>query len=250
MIQRKYPVMEIFGPTIQGEGLQIGTPTFFIRFGGCDYRCKWCDTMYAVDPSQVRAGRQMMSDDDILGKLLELRGSLETRWVTLSGGNPALQHLDTLIPLLHEHGFNVAMETQGTVWRDWIQDVDVLCISPKGPSSEMITDWSKLDQYLLSLNPEIRFVKVPIFNLEDVEFLRAVRKRYPLVDLYASVGNQFAPGSKMAAEFEQISQEELNRILLDSMRIIVETLLHDPELSTVKTTPQAHVLLWGNSKGR
>ena len=41
-------VSEIFGPTVQGEGPQIGCPTYFIRTGGCDYRCSWCDTPYAV----------------------------------------------------------------------------------------------------------------------------------------------------------------------------------------------------------
>ena len=43
-------VSEIFGPTIQGEGSLIGTQTIFVRTGGCDYRCSWCDTGYAVLP--------------------------------------------------------------------------------------------------------------------------------------------------------------------------------------------------------
>lgn len=49
------PVIEIFGPTVQGEGAEAGVPTHFLRLGGCDYRCAWCDTMYAVDPATVRA---------------------------------------------------------------------------------------------------------------------------------------------------------------------------------------------------
>ena len=48
------PVVEIFGPTIQGEGAEAGIPTHFVRVGGCDFRCSWCDTMYAVDPEIVR----------------------------------------------------------------------------------------------------------------------------------------------------------------------------------------------------
>ena len=55
MRARGYPVIEIFGPTIQGEGSEAGLATHFIRVGGCDYRCSWCDTMYAVDPAAVRA---------------------------------------------------------------------------------------------------------------------------------------------------------------------------------------------------
>jgi 7-carboxy-7-deazaguanine synthase len=41
-------ISEIFGPTIQGEGPLIGRPTVFVRTAGCDYRCTWCDTLYAV----------------------------------------------------------------------------------------------------------------------------------------------------------------------------------------------------------
>ena len=46
----KIRVSEIFGPTIQGEGVLIGLPTVFVRTGGCDYRCSWCDSLHAVDP--------------------------------------------------------------------------------------------------------------------------------------------------------------------------------------------------------
>ena len=42
-------IAEIFGPTIQGEGALIGEPTVFVRTGGCDYRCTWCDSLHAVD---------------------------------------------------------------------------------------------------------------------------------------------------------------------------------------------------------
>ena len=42
-------IAEIFGPTIQGEGALIGEPTVFVRAGGCDYRCAWCDSLLAVD---------------------------------------------------------------------------------------------------------------------------------------------------------------------------------------------------------
>jgi 7-carboxy-7-deazaguanine synthase len=50
---RTYPVVEVFGPTIQGEGALAGLPTLFVRFGGCDYRCSWCDSLLAVLPEQV-----------------------------------------------------------------------------------------------------------------------------------------------------------------------------------------------------
>src|SRR5687768_8363312 len=83
---RTHPVIEVFGPTIQGEGAEAGVSTHFIRLGGCDYRCTWCDTMYAVDPPLVRANAERLSVDAILARVAGLEG--QPRWVTLSGGNP------------------------------------------------------------------------------------------------------------------------------------------------------------------
>ena len=60
-------IAEIFGPTIQGEGALIGEPTVFVRAGGCDYRCSWCDSMHAVDSANrhdwaVMAPEEVMSE--------------------------------------------------------------------------------------------------------------------------------------------------------------------------------------------
>ena len=49
-MKERIRISEIFGPTIQGEGPLVGRPTVFVRTGGCDYRCTWCDTLYAVLP--------------------------------------------------------------------------------------------------------------------------------------------------------------------------------------------------------
>ena len=59
------PVLEIFGPTIQGEGMVIGRKTMFVRTGGCDYRCSWCDSAFTWDGSQkaVATGSYLGVDD-------------------------------------------------------------------------------------------------------------------------------------------------------------------------------------------
>src|SRR5438105_206992 len=56
-----FPVIEVFGPTVQGEGPDAGRPAYFVRFGGCDYRCSWCDSMYAVEPADVRSHAEHLS---------------------------------------------------------------------------------------------------------------------------------------------------------------------------------------------
>jgi len=82
-------ISEIFGPTVQGEGPLIGRPTVFVRTGGCDYRCAWCDTLYAVLPEH-RGEWRLMAPAEIERRIEELAGN-DPVLVTLSGGNPALQ---------------------------------------------------------------------------------------------------------------------------------------------------------------
>lgn len=81
---RRYNIIEIFGPTIQGEGPHAGRPVGFVRFGGCDFRCSWCDSMYAVEPAEVRANSEKLTADEIVDRLPACDV------VVLSGGNPAL----------------------------------------------------------------------------------------------------------------------------------------------------------------
>ena len=134
-------VSEIFGPTVQGEGAVIGKPTVFVRTGGCDYRCSWCDSKFAVLP-KFRGTWRRMPPDEVFAKVKRL--SPQPILVTLSGGNPALQPLGKLIRLGKAEGYRFAIETQGTVARDWFQELDYLTLSPKPPSSGMNTDWKKL----------------------------------------------------------------------------------------------------------
>ncbi len=136
-------ISEIFGPTIQGEGALIGQPTVFVRTGGCDYRCSWCDTLHAVD-SEFRHSWRPMTAANIFAKVQELSGNVSVM-VSLSGGNPAIQPLGELIALGKPHGYRFALETQGSIAKDWFADLDVLTLSPKPPSSGMITDWAAFD---------------------------------------------------------------------------------------------------------
>ena len=66
-------ISEIFGPTIQGEGPLIGRPTVFVRTAGCDYRCTWCDTLYAVLP-EYHDEWVLMTPPQIIARVNELAG--------------------------------------------------------------------------------------------------------------------------------------------------------------------------------
>src|SRR5690606_22649040 len=105
----KIPVIEIFGPTMQGEGMVIGQKTMFVRTAGCDYRCSWCDSAFTWDGSAKNDIRTMTAAD-IYAELQTLGGGRFSH-VTLSGGNPALLGgLGALVTLLHDNGIAVAVE--------------------------------------------------------------------------------------------------------------------------------------------
>jgi hypothetical protein len=63
--EKRIAVVEIFGPTIQGEGPLAGSKTMFIRFGGCDYRCQKCDSLHAVIPGAVKAGARYLTAEEL-----------------------------------------------------------------------------------------------------------------------------------------------------------------------------------------
>src|SRR4051794_20292397 len=77
------PVVEIFGPTVQGEGPDAGVPAYFVRFGGCDWRCTWCDSMHAVEPAQVRQNAERLTVAEITDRVRVLPEG--PRLVVLSG---------------------------------------------------------------------------------------------------------------------------------------------------------------------
>lgn len=161
------PVLEIFGPTVQGEGMVIGQKTMFVRTAGCDYRCAWCDSAFTWDGSAKELIRRL-TPAEILGELHDIGGDRFAH-VTLSGGNPALlPQLAGLVELLHAEGIAVAVETQGSRWQDWLAAVDQVTLSPKPPSSGMDTDWDALDYIVAKLaarpHPLAVSLKVVVFD--------------------------------------------------------------------------------------
>lgn len=234
-------VNEIFGPTIQGEGALIGQPTVFVRTGGCDYRCSWCDTLHAVD-SAYREDWQPMTPASILMQVDILSGG-HPLMVSLSGGNPAIQPLGPLIHLGREDGYRFALETQGSIARDWFGDLDLLTLSPKPPSSGMETDWQRLAECVEAAGPKTRVaMKVVVFDDADYAYAREVASRYPGQPLYLQPGNHTPPHPG-----EEDGFIDMNGIM-DRMRWLVGKVTSD-RLYSATVLPQLHTLVWGNLRG-
>ncbi|MFO7935939.1 MAG: 7-carboxy-7-deazaguanine synthase QueE [Bacteroidales bacterium] len=117
---RKLPLVEEFY-SIQGEGTHTGKPAYFIRIGGCDIGCSWCDTKFSWDPSI----HPLVPAEQIAGHA----ASFPARSVVVTGGEPLMADLDYLTGLLRQKGLETYLETSGVYpltgsW-DWI------CFSPK-----------------------------------------------------------------------------------------------------------------------
>lgn len=85
-MSKPVPVLEVFGPTIQGEGMVIGQKTMFVRTGGCDYRCSWCDSAFTWDGT---GKSEPLKAEEIISRLDQIALG-KYGHVTISGGNPAL----------------------------------------------------------------------------------------------------------------------------------------------------------------
>jgi 7-carboxy-7-deazaguanine synthase len=240
----KIPVLEIFGPTIQGEGMVIGQKTMFVRTAGCDYSCSWCDSAFTWDGSAKDSIRQM-EPDEIWKELKELGGE-GFSFVTISGGNPALlKNLDEFISLLKAERIQVCLETQGSRWQDWFYEIDELTISPKPPSSGMKTDFEMLDLILGKLqkrgdrNKHVS-LKIVIFNDDDYEYAKMVYKRYPGIPFYLQVGND---------DTATADDQDLILRLLGKYNWLIEKTMVDHDLKDIKVLPQLHTYIWGNKRG-
>ncbi|MTI43228.1 preQ(0) biosynthesis protein QueE [Roseibium hamelinense] len=234
-------VSEIFGPTIQGEGALIGQPTVFVRTGGCDYRCSWCDTLHAVD-SSYRHDWHPMDAAGIFAEVERLSGGTPLT-VSLSGGNPAIQPLGGLILLGREKGYRFGLETQGSLAKDWFADLDVLTLSPKPPSSGMEPDWDAFQDCIAAAGANTRLaLKIVIFNEADYAFAKDAVARHPDLPVYLQPGNHTP-----AAPAEDDTTIDMDGIM-ERMRWLIGKVSADRWFDAT-VLPQLHTLIWGNLKG-
>lgn len=148
MTEASLPVMEHFY-TIQGEGAYVGHPAYFVRLGGCDVGCHWCDVKESWDASL----HPEMTIADIVSTVKESGAKL----AVITGGEPLIYHLDTLTSALSAAGIALNIETSGAhpfsgKW-DWV------CFSPK-----------KFKEPLPEFYQEAHELKIIIFNQSDFKW--------------------------------------------------------------------------------
>jgi 7-carboxy-7-deazaguanine synthase len=142
------PVMEHFY-TIQGEGFHQGKAAYFIRLGGCDVGCVWCDVKDSWDASK----HPLLNMDDLIMDIKKTPAKL----IVITGGEPLMHDLTYLTTALQAKGFQTNIETSGSSplsgnW-DWI------CLSPK-----------KFKAPVPEILPVANELKVVVFNKSDFDW--------------------------------------------------------------------------------
>jgi 7-carboxy-7-deazaguanine synthase len=144
----EFPVMEHFY-TLQGEGFHQGRAAYFIRLGGCDVGCVWCDVKDSWDAER--------HEKLTIGNLQLAIEKTPAKLVVITGGEPLMHNLDELTDTLQAKGFETNIETSGAhplsgSW-DWI------CLSPK-----------KFKAPLPGILPFANELKVVVFNKSDFDW--------------------------------------------------------------------------------
>jgi 7-carboxy-7-deazaguanine synthase len=120
----KYRINEIFH-SVQGEGVRVGTANIFVRFSGCNLKCSADDPLSGFDCDTEFVSGVEHSWQELIVKLKPMTCPN----IILTGGEPSLQVDQFLIDRLHEAGFYVAIETNGT--KELPSGIDWVCVSPK-----------------------------------------------------------------------------------------------------------------------
>ena len=211
-------VSEIF-KSIEGEGLRTGLPAVFIRLHGCNLRCSYCDSMYAVEGSDYK----QMSVTQILDAIKEYSGITH---VTLTGGEPLIhQNVEDLLSQLSGNGYRVNIETNGTVPCKWHFPGLFYTMDWKCKSSGMTAKMKMENLETLGSNDVLKFVVGTIEDLEETENVvkSLAEKKSDMPHLFIS------------PVFGNLSNEEIVNWLLNS-NIMVK--------NNVRFQVQLHKIIW------
>ena len=141
------PIMEHFY-TIQGEGRHTGTAAYFIRIGGCDVGCHWCDVKESWNPSI-----HPVSSVEEIAKM----AASKSKTIVLTGGEPLMWNLEPLTAILKNLGCTIHIETSGAY--NLSGHIDWICLSPKKTSLPLEGVYAKANE-----------LKVIIYNNHDFIF--------------------------------------------------------------------------------
>lgn len=148
MTDSALPVMEMF-LSIQGEGFHSGRTAYFIRLGGCDVGCVWCDVKESWDDS--------LHPKKEINEIVDQASQSGAGFAVITGGEPAMYDLTELTKALHKAGLEIAIETSGA--HPVRGEFDWICLSPKKFKLPLEESYSIANE-----------LKVIVFNNHDFDW--------------------------------------------------------------------------------
>jgi len=211
-------INEIFF-SIQGEGLNSGKASIFLRLQGCNCRCKWCDTRYTW---KIKDGKEMS-----VKKIIKEIQKYPVKRLTITGGEPMLQQeeLDKLIHNLHD--YEIEIETNGTIVPKLKAYNLRYNVSPKPPSAKTLKNINiKTLKKYLQIKSSFKFVISDSHDMDWVNNIISLAK---------------IPAKKVILMPEGI---DLNTIVKNSIHLVQYIKKYDYRL-----IPRLQIMIWGNQKG-
>ena len=176
-----------------------------------------------------------MTPEDVAQRVVDL-----APWpllVVFSGGDPCMHEgFAEVADRLEQRGYTTQVETQGALNPPWLFLVDHVCVSPKPPSSGMITDFDRLNDVIRFHKPRLS-LKVPVADAEDLQFAVGLHLSAPDVPFFVQPVNPL-PG------IAQSIDDRMTRL-----RALVDLVKADPRCGRMRVGPQLHTLLWGEARG-
>ena len=167
--------------TLQGEGAHTGKAAYFIRLGGCDVGCVWCDVKDSWDATK----HPLKSVEEIVAGALQYSG----RMIVITGGEPLMHNLGPLTDALHAEGLIINIETSGS--HPLSGRLDWICLSPK-----------KFKAPLPEVLPHAHELKVVVFHKSDLQW----------AEEYAA---QVGPQCKLFLQPEWDKREQMTPLIID-----------------------------------
>lgn len=175
--------------TLQGEGGHTGRAAYFIRLGGCDVGCVWCDVKDSWD-SGKHPVKTIGQIKDMIRAEIPAAGALPI--IVITGGEPLMHDLTALTQALHEDGFTINIETSGS--SPLSGELDWICLSPK-----------KFKAPLPEVLPAAHELKVVVFNKSD----------FAWAEKHAA---QVSPDCKLFLQPEWSKREQVTPLIIDYIK--------------------------------
>jgi len=226
-------INEVFGPTIQGEGIHQGQLVGFVRLANCNLACSWCDTPYSWDWSRFDKNAEIAEYE--IADLVDIIRLWEVDRVILTGGEPLLQQ-DALIELARALPLiKFDIETNGTIApkEELATLIDMFCVSPKlshsGDVYKKRIKTPSITRFVELANQGKAFFKFVCKQDSDFQEIDLIREEYKMSNRHVWIMPEGANIEDQMNNLQKITDTVVN---------------HSYNLTT-----RLHVLAWGSKRG-